>query len=53
MHMLEACTYFSQKYLQNSKTKNSTKKYTTRFIAVLYNMCVQVYEFIAGGKARR
>ena len=23
------------------------------FIAGLYNMCVQVYEFIAGGKARR
>ena len=23
------------------------------FIAVLYNMYVQVYEFIAGGKARR
>ena len=35
-HVLETCTYFSQKYLQNSKTKNSTKKYTTHDIAISF-----------------
>ena len=36
MHVPETCTYFSQKYLQNSKIKNSAKKYTTHDIAISF-----------------
>ena len=37
MHVLETCTYFSQKYLQNSKPKNSTK-YTLHAITLHHSM---------------
>ena len=42
MHVPETCTcaYFSQKYLQNSKTKNSTKKYTT------YDITISFYDIL-------
>ena len=46
MHALEACAYFSQKYLQNSKTKDkqkiAPKKYAT------YDIAISFYDSIYG-----